>query len=101
MAHYRPRPLRAQIRNPVLGLPTAITALASLDADANAALRAALCVIRDDARIRAESSWRSHKAPMAVYWKCVAVYSNHIQRALAQIARTPGTPARGEGEGGA
>lgn len=27
-----------------------------------------------------EKSWRTHKAPMALYWKCVAVYAGHIAR---------------------
>ena len=35
-----------------------------------------------DARARADKCWRTHKAPMAAYWKAVAVYAGHIRRAL-------------------
>jgi hypothetical protein len=38
--------------------------------------------IRQDAQVRAEKSWRSHKAPMAAYWKAVAVYAGHAARLL-------------------
>ncbi len=49
---------------------------------ARAALRSALLELRTDALHRAELQWRRHKAPMACYWKAVAVYSGHIARAL-------------------
>lgn len=56
--------------NPVLSLP-AFERLQALDELQRAALEA---ILRD--------LGRKNKAPMATYWKCVSVYSNHIARAL-------------------
>lgn len=75
------RSLRREIRNPVLALP-GVAALRSLDPGPRAAIVAALRSIQVDARERAEKCWRSHKAPMAVYWKAVSVYAGHIARAV-------------------
>jgi len=69
----------AEVRNPVLGLPAG-RKLALLPVEARAALRELLLEIRADARVRAEKCWRTHKAPMAVYWKCIAVFAGHIAR---------------------
>ena len=71
----------ADVRNPVLALP-AVERLRGLPPDARNALRAVLVELSADARGRAESSWKKHKGPMAVYWKAVAVYAAHIARAL-------------------
>lgn len=76
-----PRSVRATVRNPLLALPAAAD-LQRLPADAKAALRALLLEIRTDARARANECWRKHKAPMAAYWKAVAVYANHTARLL-------------------
>lgn len=70
-----------EIRNPVLALP-AVANLRALPVESRKALTAILRDIASDARLRAEKSWRSHKAPMAVYWKAVAVYAGHIARIL-------------------
>ncbi len=75
------RSTSAQVRNPLLSLPAA-GRLADLSPDARSALRSLLLDIRQDAQARAEKSWRSHKAPMAAYWKAVAVYAGHIARLL-------------------
>jgi hypothetical protein len=77
----------AEVRNPILALP-AFDQVRALTPDARQALRAVLSDIAADARLRAEKCWRTHKAPMALYWKCVAVYSGHIARA---IGRKPAT----------
>ena len=77
-----PRSARREVASPVLGLPAARHALDKLDPFARAALRDVLLSVRDDARRRADLCWRKHKAPMAVYWKAVGVYANHIARAL-------------------
>jgi len=68
------------VRNPITSLPDAVAALQSLPNDSRQALRVALLAIRRDAAQRAEVSWRKHKAPMAAYWKAVAVYAGHIAR---------------------
>ena len=49
---------------------------------ARAALRAVLLDLALDAGGRADLSWRRHKAPMAAYWKAVAVYARHLARVL-------------------
>lgn len=65
------------IRNPLTALPSA-QAVAALPDEAKRALEAVLRDISADARERAEVSWRSHKGPMAAYWKAVAVYARHF-----------------------
>lgn len=70
---------RIDVRNPLLQLPSA-KLIAALPAPARDALRALLKDISADARVRAETCWRKHKAPMAAYWKAVAVYAGHAQR---------------------
>lgn len=72
---------RAEVRNPVLALPAAAR-LRALPAPAREALAAVLRDLSRDARERAEKSWRTHKAPMAAYWKAVAVYARHLAVAL-------------------
>lgn len=67
------------VQNPLLALPAA-KQIAALPPEARAALRALLKDISADARLRAEKCWRTHKAPMACYWKAVAVYANHSSR---------------------
>ncbi len=57
-------------------------AMRALPPESRAALRALLRDIATDARVRAEKCWRTHKAPMAAYWKAVAVYAGHTARAI-------------------
>jgi hypothetical protein len=68
--------------NPVLALP-GIARLQALPAPVRAEISDALRSIQADARVRAEKSWRTHKAPMAAYWKAVGVYAGHLARALS------------------
>jgi hypothetical protein len=75
------RSIRPDIRNPLLALP-AMERMREIDPTAKAALLALLIEIRADARERAETCWRKHKAPMALYWKAVSVYVGHIIRFL-------------------
>ncbi len=70
---------QAIVRNPLLALESA-QRVADLSPEARAALRALLKDIAADARVRAEKCWRTHKAPMAAYWKAVAVYAGHASR---------------------
>lgn len=97
MTHMADSPLRssqAEVRNPVVGLPGA-AALAGLDNNSRAALRAVLLDIKSDARARAEVCWRRHKGPMALYWKVLSVYAGHIARLLRpQGDVNPSTRAR-------
>jgi hypothetical protein len=75
------RSSRPEVRNPLVVLP-GVQGLLDLPADARGALRTALLDIRRDAKDRAQSCWRKHKAPMAVYWKVLAVYAGHLSRML-------------------
>lgn len=80
----------AVTRNPLLALPGAV-ALQQLTAEQRAPLAIALRSIQADARLRADKCWKTHKAPMAVYWKAVGVYCGHLARVLD--ARHPATSA--------
>lgn len=75
------RSLLPDVRNPVLNLP-GMQVLRALPADQRTAICAALVSIRDEARAKAQKSWRQNKAPMACYWKVVGVYVEHIRRAI-------------------
>lgn len=77
------RSSRPDVRNPLLALPAA-TAIAALPSDTQVALRALLLQLAADARQRAETSWRQHKGPMALYWRSVSVYARHTARLLGR-----------------
>ena len=70
------------VRNPVLALPS-LQRLLDLPAHTRAEIEALLRDLAYDARIRAEQSWRTRKAPMAAYWHVIAVYSRHMARAVS------------------
>jgi hypothetical protein len=78
------RSTRADVRNPLCSLP-AVEQLRALPTESQSALKSVLREISADARMRAEKCWRTHKAPMAAYWKAVAVYANHTQRLLSEV----------------
>jgi hypothetical protein len=78
------RSSRPDVRNPILGLDEA-AAIAALPAESKAALRALLIGLSKQCRANAEKAWRTHKAPMAAYWKSNAVWSRHIAAALATV----------------
>jgi len=87
------RSLRGDVRNPLLGLPAA-RRLRGLPDESRVALAALLNEIAVDARYRAEKCWLTHKAPMAAYWKAVAVYAGHARR----LVRAP-KPVHGASPG--
>lgn len=76
------RSLRTDVRNPLLALPS-MQALRELPLEQRLLMKKLLREVAADARARAEKCWRTHKAPMAAYWKAVAVYAGHTARALA------------------
>lgn len=76
-----PRSLRPSVRNPLIDLPAA-REIQALPDDTRKQLRALLLDIRASAQAKAQHSWRFSKAPMAFYWKVVAVYAGHIARLL-------------------
>jgi hypothetical protein len=77
---------RAEVRNPVLLLP-AVQALRRLDPEARVALQRLLLEIRDEARLKADKSWRTRKPPVAAYWAACAVYAGHIARSIGPAPR--------------
>lgn len=72
---------RAEVRNPVLGLPSAQRIL-ELPPESRALVADILKDLAGDARARAQESWRRNKGPMAVYWKAVGAYAGHLHRAV-------------------
>lgn len=76
------RATRREVRNPVLALPS-VQALLALPPEQRAVMRALLKDMALDCRARADKCWRTHKAPMAAYWKAASVYAGHISRVLA------------------
>lgn len=73
------RSTRREVRNPLLALPAMQTLLATPE---SRLLIPVLRGIQADARGRADKAWKTHKAPMALYWKAVSVYAGHLARAL-------------------
>lgn len=65
-----------EVRNPLVLLPAA-QAMQALEPTAKAAMRSLLLDLSKDCRVRAEKAWRTHKGPMAAYWKAQAVYARH------------------------
>jgi len=80
------RSTKPETRNPILRLPAA-QKIAELPPEARVALEQLLYELSQDARAAAEHSWVRHKAPMAAYWKAVAVYARHIRFALKVSAK--------------
>jgi hypothetical protein len=72
---------RVDVRNPIVALP-GLAGLRAMPPHTREAVAVLLLDISSDARARAEKCWRTHKAPMAAYWKAVAVYAGHIARAV-------------------
>lgn len=77
--------------NPLMCLPEA-ERLRSLPPEAASALCAFLRGLARRADELAELSWRRRKAPMAAYWRAVAVYCRHITRVVGRSGR----PARSQ-----
>ncbi|HEV2747515.1 MAG TPA: hypothetical protein VGW34_09490 [Allosphingosinicella sp.] len=72
---------RREVRNPILALPAA-QAMQGLDPSTRLLLARLLRDLQADAQARAQMCWRKHKAPMACYWKAVAVYTGHLAKVL-------------------
>lgn len=70
-----------ETRNPILLLSSA-QKIAELPPEAKTLLRGLLLELSAESQNRASECWRRHKAPMAVYWKGVAVYSRYLARLL-------------------
>ena len=89
---------RAEVRNPILTLP-AVAKLRALDPNTRALLQDLLLELQQDARQRAETSWRSRKPPLASYWAACGVYAGHIARAIGPGAGRIRSARRGCSQG--
>lgn len=69
------------VRNPLLSLEAA-KQLQDLPTESRQALANMLREMRDDARSRAQKSWKQNKGPMAAYWKATGAYCNHLYRVV-------------------
>ena len=82
------RSLLPEVRNPLLRLESARRLADWLRGTELAPQLAVLLEdLARDARLQAQASWRSHKAPMALYWKIVAVYTRHLARICRSLGR--------------
>jgi hypothetical protein len=70
-----------EVRNPVLALPAARKIMA-LSPEVRAVLAELFGELAADCRDRAEKCWRTHKPPMAAYWKACAVVAGHVRKVL-------------------
>lgn len=75
------RSLLPQVRNPVLQLPSA-QRFKELPLEARSLLKQLLLELSRDCAARAQHAWQTHKPPMALYWKFVAVIARHISRCV-------------------
>lgn len=73
------RSSQAVVRNPLLALPVA-KKIAAAPPEIRALWRELCMEIRTEAKLRAEKCWRTHKAPMACYWKVISVLAGHAAR---------------------
>ncbi|MFC3443855.1 hypothetical protein ACFOKF_22150 [Sphingobium rhizovicinum] len=72
---------RAEVRNPVLALPSA-RLLSAMPLELRRLLFLLLLDLSREAQARAQASWTKRKAFLAAYWATVAVYARHIARTL-------------------
>ena len=75
------RSLLPEVRNPVLQLPSA-ERFGELPIEARTLLKQLLLELSRDCAARAQNAWATHKPPMALYWKFVAVIARHISRCV-------------------
>jgi hypothetical protein len=73
---------REAVRNPVAAIPEVAAAIAACPPEARECLRRCLQGMAKAWRAQAEKSWRTHKPPMAAYWKQNAVNARHLAIAL-------------------
>lgn len=81
------RSSRPEVRNPLLALPSARRLGDWLEPAAARLLAAFLEDLARDCAARAKDAWRTHKAPMALYWKICSVYARHLARVVRHVER--------------
>ncbi|MFC2252461.1 hypothetical protein ACETRX_22690 [Labrys portucalensis] len=72
----------AEVRNPVLALPAARRLADPSEPLTRQDIADLLADLAKDCAQRAQKSWKTHKAPMALYWKATSVYARHLSRAI-------------------
>jgi hypothetical protein len=89
------RSAKAEVRNPVLALPSARRIL-DLPPEQRRPLGVLLRELATDAATRAQKSLRQNKPWMFVYWRVVSIYAKHLARAIdpaeARAGRAPALP---------
>lgn len=76
---------RPDVRNPLLRLPSAED-LAKLPAPAREALGKLAGEASRAWRAEGDRCWQRHKAPMAAYWKAMAVNARHLALLCRKVA---------------
>jgi len=76
------RSAKAEVRNPILGLPAFRDIVEQVDPETRRLLGTLLRQLAAQAARLSEKNWRGGKAWMGVYWRCIAVYAKHIARAV-------------------
>lgn len=77
----------AIVHNPILGLPAAMDALATLDSHQLEGLRKVLLALQDGCRDQERNAIRRRKGPMIAYWMAAGVYCGHISRACRKAIK--------------
>lgn len=72
---------KAEVRNPILRLPSARQILALPIAERRP-LGILLRELAKEADIQAERAWKKRKGPMAAYWRASSTYAKHLARAI-------------------
>ena len=79
------------VRNPIAADPEVAREIRSLTERERQSLARILKALSARWRIQAEKSWRTHKPPMAAYWKQNAVNARHLAVAIKRTG-VQGTP---------
>jgi len=86
---FTERSNRPEVRNPILAYPSAAR-VREMPAPARDWLIDFLADLRRDAQQRAAKALRTHKAPLYLYHKVVAVWCGHLAKVLRHQAREHG-----------
>ncbi len=73
------------VRNPIAADAEVATIISTLSSAERVALAGVLGALSKRWRSQAEKSWRTHKPPMAAYWKQNAVNARHLALALRKL----------------
>ncbi len=80
------RSTSAQVRNPIAADSEVAKIIAAMSPEGRESLRKILKALSASWRSKADKAWRTHKPPMAAYWKAGAVNARHLSVALKSAA---------------